>query len=59
MIRSRSARSAAAMRGASGYAANRVGRTALTRLSVVWALRTVTTSSSKGLSKSSSQRASG
>ena len=35
------------------------GRTALTRLSVVWALSTVTTSSSKGLSKSSSQRASG
>ena len=43
----------------SGYAANRVGRTAFTRRSVVWALSTVTTSSSKALSKSSSQRASG
>ena len=59
MIRSRSARSAPAMLGASGYDANRVGRTALTRLSVVWALSTVTTSSSKGLSKSSSVVASG
>ena len=59
MIFSRWSRSAAAIAAASGYAAKRVGRTALTRLSVVWAERTVTTRSSNGLSKSSSDFASG
>ena len=42
-----------------GVGREEAGRTPLTRLSVVWALSTVTTSSSKALSKSSSQRASG
>ena len=47
----------AAIAVAAGYAANRGGRTALTRRSVVCADSTVATSSSNGVSKSSSVRA--
>ena len=58
-ISSTSARSAAAIAVASGKRANRAGVTRFTRLSVDWALSTVATRSSKGVVKSSSQRASG
>ena len=47
------------MAEASGYAANRAGLTAFTLRSVVCAESTVTTSISKALVKSSSDRASG
>ncbi len=58
-ISSSSARSADAYAAASGYRAKSAGVVRFTRLSVVWAERTVATSSSSGVVKSSSQCASG
>ncbi len=54
MIRSTSARSAAASSAGPGYAAKSSGVVRLTRTSVVWAESTVAMSSSHGERKSSS-----